>query len=762
MSEFIKKFWAQASIVIIISIFFWQFLLKGLLPIPSDTIVGLYHPYLDMYAKISPAGIPFKNFLITDPVRQIIPWKNLSIESLSRFELPLWNPYEMAGKPHLANFQSSPFYPLNLILFIKPFYISWSIFIMVQPILSGIFMFAYLRNLKLGTKAGILGAIAFSFSGFSISWLEWGNIGHTALWLPLILLSIDKVVSLRSDSGQVGIQYPVFSIKRPWSLVFLLALISSFFAGHLQIFFYVFLVSFAYLLFRWFEHGKKLRTLGLFAIYYLLFAIATVVQWIPTLQFIGLSARSLDQNYFDIEGWFLPWQHLIQFLAPDFFGNPATLNYWGVWNYAEFIGYVGVVSLFLAACSILSKNKKVVLFFISAIIVSLLFATPNFIAKLPFNLSIPFLSSAQPTRLILLVAISLSILSAFGFDYLIADKKINRKAVIGIGILFAILFLALWVFAFAKVDAGIKPENLSIAKRNLIFPSGILAIGAILILGIVFVKETMARTLLIFLILALSVYDLFRAGFKFTPFTTPNYFYPETSVIKFLKKDPDVYRIAVSDSRILPPNFSTYYKLQSIEGYDPLYLLSYAELIAASERTDHSIHTPFGFNRIITPHNIDSPVIDLLNVKYVLSLSDLNSPKLVKVFQEGQTRVYENKSLLPRAFFVSRVIQSEESRDTINKIFTEDLDNTAVVADYKLQTNLSKGEVRIIDYSENDITLETGNDGDGFLVLSDSYYPSWRVKIGGANSKIYKTNHAFRGIFVPKGAHKIVFYNTLF
>ncbi|MBI4092233.1 MAG: hypothetical protein HY427_03455, partial [Candidatus Levybacteria bacterium] len=189
----IKKFWPQISVVLVTLVFFWQVFLKGLLPVPSDTIVGLYHPFLDLYAEISPAGVPFKNFLITDPVRQIIPWKELSVDLLSRPELPLWNPYEMAGKPHLANFQSGVFYPLNIILFVKPFYISWTVFVILQTVLVALFMFLYLRNLRLDIRASIFGAITFSFSGFSIAWLEWGNIVHTALWLPLILLSIDKV-----------------------------------------------------------------------------------------------------------------------------------------------------------------------------------------------------------------------------------------------------------------------------------------------------------------------------------------------------------------------------------------------------------------------------------------------------------------------------------------------------------------------------------------------------------------------------------------
>src|SRR3990167_657765 len=99
--EFVKKFWPQIFVALVTLVFFWQVFLKSLFPIPSDTIVGLYHPFLDLYAKISPAGVPFKNFLITDPVRQIIPWKMLVIDNLSNFMLPLWNPYELAGEPLL-------------------------------------------------------------------------------------------------------------------------------------------------------------------------------------------------------------------------------------------------------------------------------------------------------------------------------------------------------------------------------------------------------------------------------------------------------------------------------------------------------------------------------------------------------------------------------------------------------------------------------------------------------------------------------------
>jgi len=38
---------------------------------------------------------------------------------------------------------------------------------------------------------------------------------------------------------------------------------------------------------------------------------------------------------------FLPWSGLITIVAPDFFGNPATYNYWGIGDYFNLADLVG-------------------------------------------------------------------------------------------------------------------------------------------------------------------------------------------------------------------------------------------------------------------------------------------------------------------------------------------------------------------------------------------------------------------------------------
>ena len=111
----LNKIWPLVLLLAIVSLFFRSFIFEGKLPLPADTVLGMYHPWRDVVWDNFTAGVPFKNFLITDPVRQQYPWRELAISLLKQRELSLWNPYTFAGMPLLANFQSGAFYPFNIL-----------------------------------------------------------------------------------------------------------------------------------------------------------------------------------------------------------------------------------------------------------------------------------------------------------------------------------------------------------------------------------------------------------------------------------------------------------------------------------------------------------------------------------------------------------------------------------------------------------------------------------------------------------------------
>jgi hypothetical protein len=779
------KFLPFLVLFLAVAVFSYQFLFKHKVPLPADTIIGLYYPFRDIYQATNPNGIPFKNFLITDPVRQQYPWRLLSLQSEKQLQLPLWNPYNFAGTPLLANMQSAVFYPLNFILLLLPFSLGWSLLVLLQPLLAALFLYLYLRRMNISPSASLLGSIAFAFCGFNTAWLEWNTVGHVLLWLPLILLAKEHLLE---------------RMKIQWILILVFAECASVFAGHLQTLFYIWVISNTYLIARIIQisikkHSNQTYIMPALRKYlpFLLIGIGvyiiTALQLVPTFQLITQSARGVDQQDWHKPGWFIPQDQLVQFLVPDFFGNPTTLNYWGVWNYGEFIGYIGIIPLIFALFALGYRHDKKTAFFGTTFFLSLLFSLNTWLGQLPFLLNIPFLSTAQPTRLLAITDFSLAILAALGVDQFV--KRVTKQQLFSVLFMITMLFAALWAYVLLghKLFTYVKPEDLLTAKRNLFLPSAMFVISAITMIGIGLtdwldnqsgVRKRVAqfkiknftniKMVLISLLIIVTMVDLMRFSWKFNPFTQPEYLFPQTKILSYIQKQPGQFRVMTTDDRILPPNFSILYHIQTLDGYDPLYLLRYGELMAAISRNRPDIHPPFGFNRIITPHQYESSLIDLLGVKYILSLSELQSPKLQKVFQNGSLKLYQNQNAYPRIFFVKKVRPVTSKQEAINQLFDPNIDlkQTAITENWdQKETNFDQGEAKITSYKENTVEIEASTKNAGFLVLTDTNYPTWHAKLCAKSSstctttKIYNTNYNFRGIVVPAGEYRIIFYTTI-
>jgi uncharacterized membrane protein YfhO len=46
----------------------------------------------------------------------------------------------------------------------------------------------------------------------------------------------------------------------------------------------------------------------------------------------------------------------------------------------------------------------------------------------------------------------------------------------------------------------------------------------------------------------------------------------------------------------------------------------------------------------------------------------------------------------------------------------------------------------------------------GFLVISDTYYPGWKVSIDGSEGRVYRANICQRAIYLSSGDHHVRFY----
>lgn len=446
-----------------------------------------------------------------------------------------------------------------------------------------------------------------------------------------------------------------------------------------------------------------------------------------------------------------------------FFGNPATLNYWGTWNYAEFCGYVGIALLFFAVYALAAIRTKGILFWFFIAFSALLFALPNPISTYIYKAHIPYLSTLQPTRLISIVGFAILVLSAYGIDrWLLKPARIPTVIATGVMLIGA---GSLWAMTHVYTP-GIKAEDLAVSQRNIILPTLLAAITLVIVwVRFIFTRTEVKNSVWIrigfgIIIGAIVLFDLFRFGWKFTPFTDIALFFPETKTTTFLREQEKPFRITAIDDRAMPPNVNAYYGIESISGYDPLYDARYEEFIAAMERGHPDITPPFGFRRIITPKNITSPLMKLLNVRYILTLSELNDPRFRKVFQEHATRVYEDAEFLPRAFFVSEVVVEQSKQKMLDMLYAGTFDprHTAIIEEdlsqpVNQQTNTD--ELTIISYEPDAMVLKTQLESERFLFLSNLFSDLMRVTIDGEEQKIYRTDYVFSGFIVPKGEHSI-------
>ena len=229
-------------------------------------------------------------------------------------------------------------------------------YIIFQPILAGIFCFFYLRNLKLRKMSSLFGGFIFGFSGFTLVWLEYGIVGHAGLWLPLVLLTVDKLI--KKPSGL-------------WISVGSFAVGFSFLAGYPQISFFLLLTALVYAVYRIFVVARSERRRKVLAIsaFFLLGILLSSAQLLPGLELWRLSIRQVDPTAAAFDYGLNPLKNLILFLAPDFYGNPSTGNFWGWGAYNESASYVGVAGFLLAMIAFFGfRGDKVLTFFKSLLV----------------------------------------------------------------------------------------------------------------------------------------------------------------------------------------------------------------------------------------------------------------------------------------------------------------------------------------------------------------------------------------------------------
>ena len=199
-------------------------------------------------------------------------------------------------------------------------------------------------------------------------------------------------------------------------------------------------------------------------------ALISAVQLVPTIELFANSFRD-KENYIQLVNFgLIPVQKLVTFLAPDFFGNPTTLNYWGQWNYQETALYLGVLPLFFIGLLFFRQKNKLTRFYLFAFLVIVLLVFNSPLSKLIYNFKIPFLSQNYASRGIYLMTFVASVLAALGFDLFLKEKLRKKEWLVLTTVVILLVCSSSFLWKNPRFISNIfnktNVQNVSIGEEN--------------------------------------------------------------------------------------------------------------------------------------------------------------------------------------------------------------------------------------------------------------------------------------------------------
>jgi len=751
MKEIIIKYWPIFTVFIIVLFFTFPYWGKGLIPFPGDYLVTSFPPWQYYY------GMPVKNNAMPDVISQMFPFKHLVISYWKQGIVPLWNPNNFSGNPLLANYQSAVFHPLNGLFFVLNEIDAWSLLILAQPLLAGLFMYWFARQF-ISPIGALLSSISFMFCGFITTWMAYGTLSYALLWLPLSLLAVEK--NFRRLSPW-------------WLLVISFSLAASFFCGHFQTSLYVLGATVAFSFFR-FITSKNFPAGMLILIYICLGVGLAALQILPAVELHQLSVRAQAYGIGEV----IPFQWLITLFAPDFYGNQVTRNNW-FGHYAEWLGFIGTIPLALAVKALLRPQQAIVRFFTFLGLAALLFTLPTPLLSLIEKARIPVISTSAVSRIIAVFSFSFAVLAGFGLEQLRSDletKKI-KKALISFA---PMLFIAAGVWVTLLFVKPFSPENLSVAKRNTILPTFMSFVPVVVIIYCWLILKFKPKnkiinrysiSLALAVLILLSAFDMFRFAQKWLPFSPRQYVYPKLEISQYL-------------SQTVPPDrlfgyfgmeLMNYHQIPGFNGYDPVYSRRYGQLLMSA--STGIIKEPSTRGVSLERRELYTlPLLNLMGGKYLLhALDDGRNvwtfpywdypDQFQLIFETDKYQVYLNRNSYPRAFLAYDYRVVSEPQQIIDALYSGifDLRQTLVLEETPplppVQTN-SRSSAEILSYQPERIEIKTSSPQDGLLFLSDNYFPGWTAFVDGRESKIFRADYTFRSVVVPAGDHLVKFAYT--
>jgi hypothetical protein len=534
------------------------------------------------------------------------------------------------------------------------------------------------------------------------------------------------------------------------------------------------------------------------------------IQLVPTAEALSSNVRQGARTLAEVLGFGWPLPQLWTLLLPDLYGNPTDGVFWGVKNYVEGAQYVGVLSWLLVAIALLTARRTTTWIFAAIALVSLLFilGSPLY-AVLEYTLP-GFQQLNTPFRWILPFTASVALLAGLGLQAVLDASERSRSRDMRVPVIASLTAVVLGCLALLAVGSSVViPEPLvsfawEVARNGFFgkasdlvgsaFASpqmfwnyeavGLVRLGLVAGLGGLLVLALLrsgadqrhsTRWLLIGVLpILLTGVDLFSVHGGFFPTTdarlSPGSPAGRPPAVDFIEHreasggDGQPWRFTTYNywsENTLKANTGMYFGWQDIRGYESIIPRQYADFmqrlrLGSNELPYARIGPFYGGGDDFSP--LDNPLVDLLNVKYILTTQRLPNPRLLEIYRDDSLAVYENTSVYPRVFVAgSAVVTSpDESFDGLDLRHTVLLDQPPPDARMLAATEQSSASARVLHYRADQVVVKANLEAAGWLVLTDAYAPGWRAsatEAAGANldPTLYRAYGAFRAVYLPAG-----------
>jgi hypothetical protein len=646
-------------------------------------------------------------------------------------ELPLWNPYNYAGHPFIADTQAAVLYPVRLLtILISHLTGGWSYAaLQFETIahywLGSTLMYLFVRTIAHSRMAGLVSAMIVTYGGYLTGYppLQLAVL-EAGIWLPLCLLGVYKATE---DPGE-----GLFARRQVrWLALSAAGLGISLLAGHPQTGLFISYTLLAYLLYRAIRQRLPWQSILLAAL--LVFGLGyglAAIQLLPGLEYTRHTIRA-GYGYEALAGGF-PFSDLITILLP----NVLT-----VWSPL----YSGIAALALAGFA-LWANEGSARFWgvVVAVALALSFGGATIFYRLAYLVAPGFSWFRGQERAAYLIAYGLAILAGLGTAALQHRQVRPRQWQRILGVFAALGWLAaLEIFIVDRVI----PEAGLFDLLKAAFFLGILATLCWLLIGRLGHHASQAWWPVA--LLTLVVFDVFSNTIDTNWEPIP---VSERSLIGELATtmadDPALFRIDAQfglSSRGPGENYGTMIGLQDIRGTSPLRLAS----------LDHYYSLP------------QYRLHQLLSVKYVLTdWQELEVPSMIQgeaTIGGSTTYLHEIETPLPRAWMVYRVMTTGDDGQALGWLADPSFD-PGVTAILETQPDLNMPDepptgwqVSVTSYEPERITLAVDTPRDGVLVLSELDYPGWRAAVDGENVPIWRADAGLRALPLRAGSYQIAF-----